>query len=205
MTTRLNRFNWIASYYDKLVNLIFGKSILEAQHCHLELIPAHANILVLGGGSGKWVSEIIKTNKTCHILFVDASSKMMDQAKYNLEGVEQVSFIHGTQNDLPNLHFDVIITHFFFDMFTTQQLHMLIEQLDRQLNSPSLWIVSDFEKSKYWHSLMLKMMFLFFKLSNTIENNDLPDWNDIMKSQHFKVSKTMSLYGDFIQSRLYVK
>lgn len=205
MTNSLNRFNWIAPYYDRLAKLIFGKSIIEAQHCHLELIPAHANILVLGGGSGKWVSEFIKTNRTCHILFVDASSKMLDQAKNNLKGVKQVSFIHGTQSDLVNLHFDVIITHFFLDMFTNKQLRMLIEQLNGQLNSPALWIVSDFEKSKYWHSLLLNVMFLFFKLSHTIENKDLPDWNDMIKSHHFKISKTMSLYGDFIQSRLYVK
>lgn len=205
MSARLNRFNWIAHYYDRLSKLVFGKSILEAQGCHLDLIPAHAHILVLGGGSGGWVSEIIKENKTCHILFVDASSRMLDKAKQNLQDVQQVSFIHGTQDDLPDVYFDVVITHFFFDMFTNQQLHILIDQLKKKLNSPSLWIVSDFEKSKYWHFLLLKLMLLFFKCSGTIDNNALPDWNDIMKSHDFSISKSRSLYGDFIQSRLYVK
>lgn len=205
MTRELDRFNWIAPYYDRLANFIFGKSILGAQLCHLKYIPVNANILVLGGGTGKWILELIKTDKTCKIWFVEASSKMLDRAKDNLKNVKQMSFIHGTENEVPNLHFDVIVTHFFLDMFTNQQLHNLIGQLAKNPNSPSLWIVADFEKSKYWHSLLLRFMFLFFKLSGTIENNELPDWNAILKSHHFKIAEAKSFYGEFIQCRLYVK
>lgn len=205
MTRELDKFNWIAPYYDRIANFIFGKSILETQRCHLERIPVNANILVLGGGTGKWVLELIKTNKTCKIWFVDASSRMLDRAKVNLKSIKQISFIHGSQHEIPNLHFDLIVTHFFLDMFTNQQLHNLIGQLVKSPSSPSLWIVADFEKSKYWHSLLLKLMFLFFRLSGTIENNELPDWNGVLKSHHFKIAEAKSFYGEFIQCRLYAK
>lgn len=205
MTRKINRFNWIAPYYDQLAAFIFGKSILEAQLCYLELIPPNAKILVLGGGTGKWISELIQFNNTCKIWFVDASSKMVELAKDNLKDTEQVAFIHGAEDKIPKLQFDVIITHFFLDMFTNQQLYNLIGKLVNDTNSPSMWIAADFEKSKYWHALLLRFMFLFFRQSGTMDNNELPDWNAILKSHRFKIAASKSSFGKFIQSRLYVK
>ncbi len=205
MNRGLNRFNWIAPYYDSLAKLIFGKSIFKAQTCHLKSIPAHARVLVLGGGSGKWLNELLQTNHTCKIWYVEASSAMLERAKANIANASQVSFIHGTERNLPELQFDVVITHFFLDLFNNLQLDSLIHLVEGNSTVSLLWIVSDFEKSRWWHKMLLKLMFLFFNISGTMENRKLPDWNAILKSHQFTISETKALCGDFIQCRLYTK
>ena len=79
----LNRFNWIAPYYDTLTCLVFGNTIWKAQTGYLNYVPPHATVLVLGGGSGKWLRDLLQRNETCQICFVEASSKMVELAKKN--------------------------------------------------------------------------------------------------------------------------
>jgi len=205
MSWRLNRFNWIAPYYDRITSLIFGKSIGNAQTIHLKVIPNDAKVLVLGGGSGKWMLELVRQNRTCKIWYIDASSKMIDQAKSNFKNFDQVVFIHGTENDIPTMLYDVVITHFFLDMFTNRELRNLINQLESNLKSNSIWIVSDFEESRFWHTLFLKLMYFFFKITSSISNDNLPDWDALLLSCGYRVSQSVSLYGKFIQCRVYTK
>ena len=205
MSSELNRFDWIAPYYDKIAKLVFGNSISRAQSCHWNLIRPHSYVLILGGGTGSWLLDFVSVNSSCKLFYVDASMEMINRAKRNCNQAACVTFIHGTERDVPDIKFDAIITHFYMDMFSDQQLDNLITELIGKMNNPALWIVADFEKSKWWHGLYLRMMYLFFKASKSISNNQLPDWHRIMSSRKFRNNESESFYGNFIQCRAYVK
>ena len=205
MSSKLNGFDWIAPYYDTITKLIFGKSIAKAQTCHWHLTHPYSNILVLGGGTGRWLPDFIRLHSTSKLCYVDASREMICRAKGNFKHADCIRFIHGTESDIPDIKFDVIITHFYLDMFSNQQLETLIADLYDKMNHPALWIVADFEKSKWWHGLLLRTMYLFFRASNSISNNQLPDWHRIIMAREFRNIECVSLYGDFIQSRAYIK
>jgi len=203
MSQPLNRFNWIAPYYDRLTRLVFGNAIREAHTCHLNLIPANSSVLVLGGGTGKWLCEFMKSNCNCRIWYVDSSSKMLEQAKENLGSEGRIEFIHGTEKDIPEMQFDVLITHFYLDMFADHQLGALASRIKNLFHKNSIWLASDFERSSFWHTSFLVVMYLIFRISNTINTRRLPNWNKVLSSYFTQSGDSTSLYGRFIQCRVY--
>ena len=199
----LNRFNWIAPYYDTLTCLVFGNTIWKAQTGYLNYVPPHATVLVLGGGSGKWLRDLLQRNETCQICFVEASSKMVELAKKNLKS-DRVRFVHGTEHDLQEERFDVVITQFFVDMYNDYQLSQLLLQIKSTLNNGAIYLVSDFENSKFWHKAFSRIMYLFFNLSNSIDVRSLPNWNSVFIHSSLRCIDSTSYYGNFIKSRVYI-
>ncbi len=199
----LDRFNRIAPIYDRLATLVFGNAILQSQMENLELIPPHANVLVLGGGSGKWLNDLLVLNENCSVYFIEASSRMLERAKNNSNYVDRVTFIHGTQNDIPAIEFDVVITHFFLDMFSRAELEHFITQLKAILKPKGLWLVADFEETSLWHKILLNVMYSFFNLMGAMDERSLVKWNSVLRSKSFECVRSTSLFGDFIHSRIY--
>lgn len=203
MSKNLNRFNTIAPYYDRLAKIIFGNAIVKAQADNLDLISANANVLVLGGGTGKWLGELLQINGTCRIWYIEASSIMLAEAVKINSGWDRIEFIHGTHEDIPVIDFDVVITHFFVDMFSKGQLSLLTEGLIKKMNSGGLWLVADFVNQKLWHRLFLKLMYFCFRVVGAIELKSLVNWDEVIRSKSFLIKKSTTYYGDFIHSNVY--
>lgn len=199
----LNRFDKLVPYYDKLAKLVFGSAIRKAQASHLNLIQPQANVLVLGGGTGNWLNDLVNNNPTCHVWYVEASSAMLRRAAINLQHSNQITFIHGTHNDIPDFTFDVVITYFFVDMFNNQELNMLVQQIKGLLKNDGLWLVSDFVEQKTWHKLLLWVMYLFFRLTRAVDAKALPAWDTVIQECSFLSISNDSFYGHFIHSRVY--
>lgn len=199
----LNRFDKLVPYYDKLAKLVFGSAIRKAQVNNLNLIQPQANVLVLGGGTGDWLNDLVNNNPTCHVWYVEASSAMLRRAVINLRNSNQVTFIHGTHNDIPDVTFDAIITHFFVDMFIDQELKMLVQQFKGILKKDGLWLVSDFVEQKIWHKLLLRIMYLFFRSAGALDAKALPAWDTVFREGAFLSIANDSFYGHFIHSRVY--
>lgn len=200
----LNRFNWIAPFYDQLAWFVFGNAIYKAQTSHLSCVQKHSRVLVLGGGTGKWLRELVRLNESCTIFYVEASSKMLDKAKENLNDSDRIKFIHGTEDNLRNEQFDIIITHFFLDMYTNLQLTQLTKKIKSLMNGKDArWLVADFENSKFWHVPFLTIMYYFFNVTNSISTRHLPNWNVIIEDNSFQCINATSYYGKFIRSRVY--
>ncbi|GAB1446133.1 MAG: class I SAM-dependent methyltransferase [Cyclobacteriaceae bacterium] len=202
-TPPLNRFDCIAPFYDRLSTLVFGSSIINAQKCNLHIVPAHAEVLVLGGGTGKWLIELLKHNEMCKIWYVEASLKMIQIAKEHLKATDQVVFIHGTQENIPNRKFDIIITHFFVDMFGESDLLQVAEQMASVLNAGGKWIVADFVNNTHWHKLVLWLMYGFFNIVGALDRKALPDWDRIIQSKSFAVENETCFYSGFIKNIVY--
>lgn len=201
----LDRFNRIAPIYDRLARLVFGNTILRSQKENLEVIPPRAKVLVLGGGSGKWLNDLLFSNGSCAVYFIEASSTMLERAKNNSHYVDRVTFIHGTQNDIPAGEFDVVITHFFLDMFSQPELEYFVSLVKSTLKTKGLWIVADFEENKLWHRILLNVMYSFFNLMGAIDEKSLVNWDSVLLSKSFECLRSTSLYGSFIHSRIYSK
>src|SRR5689334_10042004 len=99
---RANNFNAIAKFYDPLVKMIFGKSMFDAQTFYLKDIPLGAKVLILGGGTGWLLSELMKINPTCSIWYIESSSEMLSKSKHLSHGSRQlIYFIEGTESSIP--------------------------------------------------------------------------------------------------------
>jgi len=200
-----NNFDSIAKIYDKLSTLVFGKAMVNAQTKFLSEIDEGATILILGGGTGWLLAETLRANLTSTIWYVEASSSMMTLSKRKIspDEMNRVNFILGTEESIPAaIFFDVVITPFYLDLFSNSYCHEVIQKIKSSLHPKSIWIVTDFVNTTWWHYGMLSLMYRFFEVTSHIEASKLPAWELMLKRSGFNEVKSNQFYGGFIKSTL---
>lgn len=205
----LNTFNWLAGFYDRLVKIIFGDSLNNAQLVYLKDIPPEANVLILGGGTGLILKELGKINQSCSVWYIEASSAMIKQAKKNIRNSNQqvrIYFIHGTENEIPDgIEFDAVITNFFLDLFSASVLEKVIQKIKPSLATQGIWLVSDFvTPSRYWQKILLNMMYFFFRKTCDIESSHLPPWELKLGNAGLVQMKSKMFFCSFVKSAVFV-
>ena len=192
-------FDFVAPYYDRLLKMVFGRSMFRGQTIFLSQISPDANVLVLGGGTGWLLAELLISNHSCKIWYIEASIKMLELTKARIGKSSQVTFIHGTQDTLPpDVRYDVVVTNFFLDLFSRSELERVIPKIAASLRSKSAWHVCDFNNTTWWHSAFLKVMYAFFYLTAGLSADRLPNWRVTMKESGFSEIKTRTFFNGFI-------
>lgn len=200
----LNQFDPVVCYYDRLAGLVFGKSLLSAQTEFLDKIPPSSHVLAVGGGSGLWLKQFLRMRPDCRIIYVEPSFKMLKLAVKNVGPDERIRFIHGTVESMGNESgFDAVLTFFVFDIFSDPGLSEFIIRIKALLRGQASWLVSDFVEVKWWHRLLLFIMYLFFRITVNLRTRKLPGWEQCMKENGFVVQQQNSFYGSFIRSVWY--
>ena len=202
---KLNGFDRIAFIYDLLASLIFRKEITESQKYFLNKIPDYSKVLMLGGGTGWLLAELLKSKPNCEVWYIDASEKMISLSKSRIETGHTVHFIHGTEQDTPaSINYDVVITNFYLDLFTDHQLTEILNKILRSMKPGAHWIATDFIDNKKWcQGMMLKMMYWFFRITCNIESHQLPEWDKSMEKVGLKEIGSKTFYRGFIKTTLY--
>lgn len=197
-------FDFLAPVYDSLARLVFGKSIVTSQTWFLDQVPPKANVLILGGGTGWLLTELVKQNPSCAVWYVEVSANMLERTRSRLLH-DQVYLIHGTEDDIPpNILFDVIITNFYLDLFSEDKLEKLILQISNQTHSSSRWLITDFvNRGIWWQQGMLKIMYFFFRSICNIEAKRLPDWTRCLNKHRWVETHSRNWYGAFIKNTVW--
>ena len=204
---KLNGFDWIAPAYDRLAGLVFGKSIRNAQLYFLSDIPKGSNVLILGGGTGWLLAELLKVNPDCNVWYIEASRKMLKrtQKKVAILPTTCVHYIHGTEAFLPqDIRFNAVITNFYLDLFSSVSLHKVLNHIMKSMLPHGVFLISDFTNTNVWrHRVLLVIMYRFFRLVCGIESTHLPDWQNQLKNVGLEEVKSKLFYGGFIKSSVY--
>ena len=200
-------FDRVAFVYDRLAKLIFGRSTHAAQDCFLEEVPLSASVLILGGGSGRVLTELLSRKPAAKITYLEASQAMVDLTKERLMDWPEakVKLIKGTEQYLTKDHyqFDVVITQFVLDVYKPKQLEQAITLLDKCLKPNGKWIFADFRLSAHWYHrwwqwLLVKTMYIFFSITTNIEANCLLDFSSHLLAIGWKSKKSKKFYSGMI-------
>jgi ubiquinone/menaquinone biosynthesis C-methylase UbiE len=202
--TPLNSFDKIAWLYDSLARLFFGDRLMRAQSAFLHYIKPGSHVLILGGGTGAIVSELLERQPDCQITFVDASRAMLRRARQRLGLRSNIEYIHGTEASIPGGQpFTVVITPFYLDMFTEEQLMIIVPQIKSHLSVSAVWLVADFcSKETLWQRVKLAVMYNFFRMTTGIAANTLPDWNKSLKENGWTKWESKSI-DRFIEAAIF--
>lgn len=203
---KLEGFNTIAPVYDALARLVYGKSIVNAQTQYLPLLKNSKHVLVLGGGSG-WIVEELLRYSSSEITYVEASSAMIALTKQRNIPITHICFIHGTEDHIPTGSvYDAVITNFYLDLFSEKKQQEVAKKILATLTKNGIWLVSDFVNSdKWWHRFLLVSMHQFFRRLCKIEALDLADWETALCKNGLKQMLTESFYNGFIKSAVFAK
>jgi len=209
-----NNFNLIAPFYDLLGYLIFGNSLKKSQLSHLKMVSSGSRVLLLGDGSGYVLQYLLKYNNCAKIDYIDASSRMAEQAKDRIKitrSTTKINFIIKKMEDVDITEkYDVVITSFFLDLFEENKLRLILSKVDQCTNEDGYLIVTDFKIKKdnlhsYWQKLLVKAMILFFKITSNIEIKQLQDIWKTIESFHFQESEASDFYKGMIRSSVFSK
>lgn len=204
-------YDAVAPFYDRLSYLVFGNAQRQAQVQQLRYIQNGADILICGGGSGRILEDINQCEvKGIKISFLDSSIEMIKIAKKRKCENISVEFIKTdilTFKDLGK--YDIIITSFFFDNFSEAESEKVFQKLDLLLKPEGLWFFNDFTlqygKGMWWKGIMLKVMYLFFKITSHLTNDKLVEMEIFFKINNYEIIDHQLFFKKFILSRVYKK
>lgn len=203
-------YDKIAGNYDLLSRIVFGKAQVASQLCLLKYVPANSRVLVAGGGTGWILEAFAKVHpEGLTIDYVDSSAKMLALAGKRKCGTNRVKFIHlPAENYSPEEKYDVIFTAFFFDNFPASKIEYLFSRFDRLIKKDGTWLYVDFildkNNSPLWQKILLKLMYVFFRVTSQIETQELVAM-DIFFSQSYYPVIEISHYHNFIKSVAFKK
>ena len=208
MQNRTN-FNAIAPFYDRLCQLVFGQKVKKAQIESLAFIPPNSTILIAGGGTGWILDEIAqKFPSGLNITYIDKSSEMIRLSKKRNYALNTIEFINEDIEDVRLSHqkYNVILTPFFLDCFSQSIFQSIFKKLDDSLMPGGLWLNVDFylsAASKQWQKVLIKIMYVFFRMTCKIEASKLPSINSGF-SQYILSSEKMYC-NNFIKAQVFKK
>lgn len=203
-------FSLVAPFYDQLSQMVFGRSLYRSQLVHLDLIPAGARVLLIGGGTGRILPALLQQTACREVVFLEASEKMLTKARELVAGHAQASrvvFRLGTEEDLePGERFDVILTFFFLDLFSPALLEGIARRLLGALAPGGWWLASDFVRPggprlrRAGAALLFSAMYLFFRLTCGLSATTLPDWQALLARLGLKSVKSCYFYHGLIRA-----
>jgi hypothetical protein len=140
------------------------------------------------------------------LYFIEASEKMTLLAKKQLlpEYYQNVQFIKSSQieKSIPDIIPDIIITQYFLDVLTDNQIHLLFQNITEKSNSKTKWIFVDFYpvKTKIW---LITIMIWMFKVLVNHPRNDLPSYDCYFNHYGWKALDIQELDQGLIKGKLF--
>jgi len=199
-----NNYNHIAFIYDALVTFVFGSQLIKAQTHFFSQLPKEANILFIGGGTGKVLPELLSIAQPSTIDYVELSAKMMSIAQKRCLQQKNIQFIQEDFCDfISNEKYDVIITFFFLDLFKDQKINTLIQKINDNLSTDGIWLFTDFVDTGHYrliHKVFIKLMYAFFRLFTHVDRNSLPDFLAHINKHTFHSHQKKSFFNKLISS-----
>jgi tRNA (cmo5U34)-methyltransferase len=176
-------YDRVAWCYDALAGVVFGQALQRAQLAALAGLPAGApHVLILGGGTGWVLTEVLRQRPKATVLYLEASTRMLARARARLAksfpaADGQVEFRHGTQQALaPGESFDVVITFFVLDCIAQPDMPAALAQLRAAQRPGAPWLLADFRPAQRgWRWVLLRLMYAFFRFTTGLRARDLPN------------------------------
>jgi SAM-dependent methyltransferase len=147
VSRRLN-FDPLARPYRWLEYATFGVAL---ERCRFYFLPelAHARrALVLGDGDGRFLARLLMINPRLQADVVDISPAMLKhlQKKLDPQARKRITThqADARQFPIPDHTYDLVVTHFFLDCLTAEEIAALTRRIAPHLESNASWIVSEF-------------------------------------------------------------
>ncbi|MGZ3755761.1 MAG: class I SAM-dependent methyltransferase [Mucilaginibacter sp.] len=201
-------YNNAAWFYDRLSRLVYGNVLVDAQVYLLQYVPPNSKLLIVGGGTGWILDELSRIHPSgLKITYVEISEKMANLSRQRNVGNNEVIFINDAiENVALRGDFDAIITPFLFDNFTKDTLNKVFTHIKHLAKPNGLWLNTDFQLTgKWWQNVLLRTMFVFFKICCGIEASRLPDIDHLFIESNYTAIAQKTFFGDFITSKAFRK
>lgn len=202
-------FDWVAPVYDALSRIVFSRSLQRAQTVFLHHIPANASVLIVGGGTGYLLEQVLTQCKPTRVLYLETSAQMVARTSRRMLQKPILGSVEFRVGDEATLRaddrFDVILTPFVLDLFTEKTLtDSMLPRLHQTLKPDGYWLVTDFvETNLWWQKLLLSAMIRFFRITAGIETHQLADWQQLLANVGLRRLQSRQVVGGMVVTQVW--
>ena len=206
-------FHRVASFYDRLARLIYGDALEQAQAALLPYLPPQGRVLLIGGGSGWLLEQLVSTGRQLDIVYIDAAPAMLRLAERRYTHLQRphacrVTFRLGTEQALQlQEQFEVVITPFLLDLFPPKRLQRLMDTLAAALAPHGSWLFADFwplqQPPPLWQRLLIRSMYAFFGFVSGVKASRLPDYASRFNALNFEELYSRSFFRGMVQAKVF--
>jgi ubiquinone/menaquinone biosynthesis C-methylase UbiE len=191
----IRTFDLVAPFYVLLEKLSFGDGLNIARRAFIETTLGAENILLIGEGNGRFLADCLQSKNGGSITVLDSSRKMLALLEARIRGIN-----HNTELKIAceeflrwkpeTPAFDVVVTHFFLDLFRPDSQRSLIEQITRICKSETSWINVDYKPSRKtgWFRFIDWLQYRFDRLLSGVETD-----------RHYDPSALLEEFGWVVQ------
>jgi ubiquinone/menaquinone biosynthesis C-methylase UbiE len=198
----------IARWYRYAEYLTLGRALEKRRREYLGQAATAKRALLLGDGDGRFTAEFLNENRTAQVDSIDLSKNMLELAARRIEE-------HCLGRDFPSPDvrllradamtfpfegpYDLVITHFFLDCFSDAQIEELVERIARAATPDAKWIVSEFQTPNWAAALLVKALYLAFRVLTGSRVRRLPVYSNALTANGFKrIAHKTALYGTLV-------
>jgi tRNA (cmo5U34)-methyltransferase len=201
-------FDYVAAFYDPLARLVYGRALQQAQRAALQALPPGApHVLIVGGGTGWVLGEVLQLRPAARVLYLEASPQMLRRSQEFMRQhwpshLAQVEFRLGTEAALqPQEQFDAVVTFFLLDLFEPQRLRQLVGHLLAARRPGAPWLVADFARPRtWWQRGLLAAMYGFFGLTTGISARRRPPIEAELSRLGMQPRPVGAFFGEMVEA-----
>jgi ubiquinone/menaquinone biosynthesis C-methylase UbiE len=207
-------FDAVAPWYRALETIAFGNALQRARIAYLDDIGSPRRALVVGEGNGRFLVALLQRHPLIRIDCMDSSERMLDLARRhvletNPDEIQRVTFLrHDVVSWTPNDHYDLIVTHFFLDCFSTREVGLIVAKLAPAAAPGATWLLADFRRPEAGFArgharAWLAVMYSFFRSVAGIEARELVDPSPFLRAEGFTLASQNLFRLRMVKSELW--
>jgi SAM-dependent methyltransferase len=193
----------------------FGNLLEKTRFCHLPQMTHAERALVPGDGDGRFLLKLLQANPHVCIDAVDFSPGMLQLEQHRAAsvhgGMARVDwFCEDILRWQPRHEYSLIVTHFFLDCFSDNEVAALVQRLSAHLAPGGLWINSDFAIPAHgWYRpvcrAIVRLLYAAFYRLAGLKTQQLPDDASALAQAGLVLRDRRLLAGGLLKSELWSK
>lgn len=202
----------LAPWYRWIEYAAYGRALERRRFAFLRRLSGARRVLVLGEGDGRTVARLLKIAPRAEFDVVEVSPEMIALARGR---VGSSAGVHFQQSDARVQEwaagsYDGIVTNFFLDCFTDQELGPLVRKLAEALAPEGVWIVGEFAiPAGGWRRLHAHIwiwtMYRFFGITTGLRAQRLPAIERLMREAGMMRVEQQSERAGLMVSEVWLK
>lgn len=166
--------------------------------------------LVLGDGDGRFLARLLRKNPRIQVDAVDLSPAMLQLLSKRVDACAQGrATLHcaDAREFNPTAAYDLVVTHFFLDCFTTDELRALASRIRCHLTPDARWVLSEFATPSGPMSLPARFivwsLYAAFGVMTGLQVRRLPDYSAALSGTGLLLSERRHWLGGLLVSELW--
>jgi len=206
-------FNRLARLYRWMELVSFGSALGWCRCAFLLEMTRCQRALILGDGDGRFTARLLSVNSTVRVDAVDASSAMLNEllrrAGSHAERVcSHLADARIWQPPSVDSPYDLIVTHFFLDCFTTEEVAKLASRLRKAASPSVMWVVSEFDLPEGWFGSLVarplvSVLYGAFGWMTGLRVRTLPEYRASLSGAGFFLQERKQRLGGLLVSELW--